>query len=181
MKQSLLKKIGLVIGGFGALMALGLLANKGSNNNNKEEIYSIEESKFPLSDYFFEEVKEEPKKEENPKTITTPQPTAPTTANVSTNPIITDYSHLNSNLNKQNDTITHLQQVLQSPPKMKPKLKHTKEQLEFLNTRLKPLEPTKPAIKPETEYGVDSFSNLRYKDIGTNEHKLLRTITADIE
>ncbi len=39
MKQSLLKKIGLVIGGFGALMALGLLANKGSNNNNKEEIY----------------------------------------------------------------------------------------------------------------------------------------------
>ncbi len=83
MKQSLLKKIGLVIGGFGALMALGLLANKGSNNNNKEEIYSIEESKFPLSDYFFEEVKEEPKKEENPKTITTlttPQPTAPTTA-----------------------------------------------------------------------------------------------------
>ncbi|WRD49751.1 hypothetical protein E5K42_02985 [Helicobacter pylori] len=43
MKQSLLKKIGLVIGGFGALMALGLLANKGSNNNNKEEIYSIEE------------------------------------------------------------------------------------------------------------------------------------------
>lgn len=84
MKQSLLKKIGLVIGGFGALMALGLLANKGSNNNNKEEIYSIEESKFPLSDYFFEEVKEEPKKEENPKTITTPHPTAPTTANVST-------------------------------------------------------------------------------------------------
>ncbi len=67
MKQSLLKKIGLVIGGFGALMALGLLANKGSNNNNKEEIYSIEESKFPLSDYFFEEVKEEPKKEETPK------------------------------------------------------------------------------------------------------------------
>ncbi|BCD45379.1 hypothetical protein NHP190020_04180 [Helicobacter suis] len=62
---------------------------------------------------------------------------------------------------------------------MKPKLKHTKEQLEFLNTRLKPLEPTKPAIKPETEYGVDSFSNLKYKDIGTNEHKLLRTITAD--
>ncbi|GAA6972560.1 hypothetical protein HpCHC45_02440 [Helicobacter pylori] len=116
MKQSLLKKIGLVIGGFGALMALGLLANKGSNNNNKEEIYSIEESKFPLSDYFFEEVKEEPKKEENPKTITTPQPTAPTTANVSTNPIITDYSHLNSNLNKQNDTITHLQQVLYKAP-----------------------------------------------------------------
>ncbi len=179
MKQSLLKKIDLVIGGFGALMALGLLANKGSNNNNKEEIYSIEESKFPLSDYFFEEVKEEPKKEENPKTITTPQPAAPTTANVSTNPIITDYSHLNSNLNKQNDTITNLQQVLQRPPKMKPKLKHTKEQLEFLNTRLKPLEPTKPAIKPETEYGVDSFTNLKYKDIGTNEHKLLRTITAD--
>lgn len=171
MKQSLLKKIGLVIGGFGALMALGLLANKGSNNNNKEEIYSTEESKFPLSDYFFEEVKEEPKKEENPKTITTPQPTAPTTTNVSTNPII-DYSHLNSNLNQQNNTITHLQQVLQSPSKIKPKPKHTKEQLEFLNTRLKPLEPTKPATKPETEYGVDSFTNLKYKDIGTNEHKL---------
>nr|WP_194150108.1 hypothetical protein [Helicobacter pylori] len=55
MKQSLLKKIGLVIGGFGALMALGLLANKGSNNNNKEEIYSIEESKFryykPIKSY----------------------------------------------------------------------------------------------------------------------------------
>ncbi|MFP6315517.1 DNA type IV secretion system protein ComB10 [Helicobacter pylori] len=182
MKQSLLKKIGLVIGGFGALMALGLLANKGSNNNNKEEIYSIEESKFPLSDYFFEEVKEEPKEKakETPE-VTTQEPTTQTSPNpsVSANPNIKDYSHLNNNLNQQNNTITHLQQVLQSPPKMKPKLKHTKEQLEFLNTRLKPLEPTKPAIKPETEYGVDSFSNLKYKDIGTNEHKLLRTITAD--
>ncbi|RVZ64611.1 DNA type IV secretion system protein ComB10 [Helicobacter pylori] len=182
MKQSLLKKIGLGVGGFVVLMALGLLANKGSNNNNKEEIYSIDESKFPLSDYFFEEVKEEPKEKakETPE-VTTQEPTTQTSPNpsVSANPNIKDYSHLNSNLNKQNDTITHLQQVLQSPPKMKPKLKHTKEQLEFLNTRLKPLEPTKPAIKPETEYGVDSFTNLKYKDIGTNEHKLLRTITAD--
>ncbi|GAA7021090.1 hypothetical protein ID0170_14170 [Helicobacter pylori] len=182
MKQSLLKKIGLGVGGFVVLMALGLLANKGSNNNNKEEIFQVSESKFPLSDYFFEEVKEEPKEKakETPE-VTTQEPTTQTSPNpsVSANPNIKDYSHLNSNLNKQNDTITHLQQVLQSPPKMKPKLKHTKEQLEFLNTRLKPLEPTKPAIKPETEYGVDSFSNLRYKDIGTNEHKLLRTITAD--
>lgn len=182
MKQSLLKKIGLVIGGFGALMALGLLANKGSNNNNKEEIYSIEESKFPLSDYFFEEVKEEPKEKakETPK-VTTQEPTTQTSPNpsVSANPNIKDYSHLNNNLNQQNNTITHLQQVLQSPSKIKPKPKHTKEQLEFLNTRLKPLEPTKPATKPETEYGVDSFTNLKYKDIGTNEHKLLRTITAD--
>ncbi len=182
MKQSLLKKIGLVIGGFGALMALGLLANKGSNNNNKEEIYSIEESKFPLSDYFFEEVKEEPKEKakETPE-VTTQEPTTQTSPNpsVSANPNIKDYSHLNNNLNQQNNTITHLQQVLQSPSKIKPKPKHTKEQLEFLNTRLKPLEPTKPATKPETEYGVDSFTNLKYKDIGTNEHKLLRTITAD--
>ncbi|MEJ8627276.1 DNA type IV secretion system protein ComB10 [Helicobacter pylori] len=182
MKQSLLKKIGLGVGGFVVLIALGLLANKGSNNNNKEEIYSIEESKFPLSDYFFEEVKEEPKEKakETPE-VTTQEPTTQTSPNpsVSANPNIKDYSHLNNNLNQQNNTITHLQQVLQSPSKIKPKPKHTKEQLEFLNTRLKPLEPTKPAIKPETEYGVDSFSNLRYKDIGTNEHKLLRTITAD--
>ncbi|MGL2491270.1 DNA type IV secretion system protein ComB10 [Helicobacter pylori] len=182
MKQSLLKKIGLGVGGFVVLMALGLLANKGSNNNNKEEIFQVSESKFPLSDYFFEEVKEWPKEKakETPE-VTTQEPTTQTSPNpsVSANPNIKDYSHLNNNLNQQNNTITHLQQVLQSPPKMKPKLKHTKEQLEFLNTRLKPLEPTKPAIKPETEYGVDSFSNLRYKDIGTNEHKLLRTITAD--
>ncbi|MFP6040748.1 hypothetical protein ACLF9S_02610 [Helicobacter pylori] len=61
MEQSLLKKIGLGVGGFVVLMALGLLANKGSNNNNKEEIFQVSESKFPLSDYFFEEVKEEPK------------------------------------------------------------------------------------------------------------------------
>ncbi len=182
MKQSLLKKIGLVIGGFGALMALGLLANKGSNNNNKEEIFQVSESKFPLSDYFFEEVKEEPKEKakETPE-VTTQEPTTQTSPNpsVSANPNIKDYSHLNNNLNQQNNTITHLQQVLQSPSKIEPKPKHTKEQLEFLNTRLKPLEPTKPAIKPETEYGVDSFTNLKYKDIGTNEHKLLRTITAD--
>ncbi|MGN8543521.1 type IV secretory system conjugative DNA transfer family protein [Helicobacter pylori] len=157
MNKSLLKKIGLVIGGFGVLMALGLLANKDSNNNNKEEIFQVSESKFPLSDYFFEEVKEEPKKEESPKTTTTPQPTVSTTANVSTNPIITDYSHLNNNLNKQHNTLTHLQQVLQSPPKIKPKPKHTKEQLEFLNTRLKPLEPTKPATKPETEYKTAGY------------------------
>ncbi|MFP6104402.1 DNA type IV secretion system protein ComB10 [Helicobacter pylori] len=182
MKQSLLKKIGLGVGGFVVLMALGLLANKGSNNNNKEEIFQVSESKFPLSDYFFEEVKEEPKEKakETPE-VTTQEPTTQTSPNpsVSANPNIKDYSHLNNNLNQQNNTITHLQQVLQSPPKMKPKLKHTKEQLEFLNTRLKPLEPTKPATKPETEYGVDSFTNLKYKDIGTNEHKLLRTITAD--
>ncbi|WQS73282.1 DNA type IV secretion system protein ComB10 [Helicobacter pylori] len=182
MKQSLLKKIGLGVGGFVVLMALGLLANKGSNNNNKEEIYSIEESKFPLSDYFFEEVKEEPKEKakETPE-VTTQEPTTQTSPNpsVSANPNIKDYSHLNNNLNQQNNTITHLQQVLQSPSKIKPKPKHTKEQLEFLNTRLKPLKPTKPATKPETEYGVDSFTNLKYKDIGTNEHKLLRTITAD--
>ncbi|EMR57588.1 trbI domain protein [Helicobacter pylori Hp H-1] len=182
MKQSLLKKIGLGVGGFVVLMALGLLANKGSNNNNKEEIFQVSESKFPLSDYFFEEVKEEPKEKakETPE-VTTQEPTTQTSPNpsVSTNPIITDYSHLNNNLNKQHNTLTHLQQVLQSPSKIKPKPKHTKEQLEFLNTRLKPLEPTKPATKPETEYGVDSFTNLKYKDIGTNEHKLLRTITAD--
>ncbi len=182
MKQSLLKKIGLGVGGFVVLMALGLLANKGSNNNNKEEIFQVSESKFPLSDYFFEEVKEEPKEKakETPE-VTTQEPTTQTSHNpsVSANPNIKDYSHLNNNLNQQNNTITHLQQVLQSPSKIKPKPKHTKEQLEFLNTRLKPLEPTKPAIKPETEYGVDSFTNLKYKDIGTNEHKLLRTITAD--
>ncbi len=182
MKQSLLKKIGLGVGGFVVLMALGLLANKGSNNNNKEEIFQVSESKFPLSDYFFEEVKEEPKEKakEIPE-VTTQEPTTQTSPNpsVSANPNIKDYSHLNNNLNQQNNTITHLQQVLQSPSKIKPKPKHTKEQLEFLNTRLKPLEPTKPAAKPETEYGVDSFTNLKYKDIGTNEHKLLRTITAD--
>ncbi|WRC45818.1 DNA type IV secretion system protein ComB10 [Helicobacter pylori] len=181
MKQSLLKKIGLGVGGFVVLMALGLLANKGSNNNNKEEIFQVSESKFPLSDYFFEEVKEEPKEKakETPE-VTTQEPTTQTSPNpsVSANPNIKDYSHLNNNLNQQNNTITHLQQVLQSPSKIKPKPKHTKEQLEFLNTRLKPLEPTKPATKPETEYGVDSFTNLKYKDIGTNEHKLLRTITA---
>ncbi|MFP6075718.1 DNA type IV secretion system protein ComB10 [Helicobacter pylori] len=182
MKQSLLKKIGLGVGGFVVLMALGLLANKGSNNNNKEEIFQVSESKFPLSDYFFEEVKEEPKEKakETPE-VTTQEPTTQTSPNpsVPANPNIKDYSHLNNNLNQQNNTITHLQQVLQSPSKIKPKPKHTKEQLEFLNTRLKPLEPTKPATKPETEYGVDSFTNLKYKDIGTNEHKLLRTITAD--
>ncbi|MGL2523477.1 DNA type IV secretion system protein ComB10 [Helicobacter pylori] len=182
MKQSLLKKIGLGVGGFVVLMVLGLLANKGSNNNNKEEIFQVSESKFPLSDYFFEEVKEEPKEKakETPE-VTTQEPTTQTSPNpsVSANPNIKDYSHLNNNLNQQNNTITHLQQVLQSPSKIKPKPKHTKEQLEFLNTRLKPLEPTKPATKPETEYGVDSFTNLKYKDIGTNEHKLLRTITAD--
>ncbi|MFP6139350.1 DNA type IV secretion system protein ComB10 [Helicobacter pylori] len=182
MKQSLLKKIGLGVGGFVVLMALGLLANKGSNNNNKEEIFQVSESKFPLSDYFFEEVKEEPKEKakETPE-VTTQEPTTQTSPNpsVSANPNIKDYSHLNNNLNQQNNTITYLQQVLQSPSKIKPKPKHTKEQLEFLNTRLKPLEPTKPATKPETEYGVDSFTNLKYKDIGTNEHKLLRTITAD--
>ncbi|NHB22359.1 TrbI/VirB10 family protein [Helicobacter pylori] len=182
MNKSLLKKIGLGVGGFGVLMALGLLANKGSNNNNKEEIFQVSESKFPLSDYFFEEVKEEPKEKakETPE-VTTQEPTTQTSPNpsVSANPNIKDYSHLNNNLNQQNNTITHLQQVLQSPSKIKPKPKHTKEQLEFLNTRLKPLEPTKPATKPETEYGVDSFTNLKYKDIGTNEHKLLRTITAD--
>ncbi len=182
MKQSLLKKIGLGVGGFVVLMALGLLANKGSNNNNREEIFQVSESKFPLSDYFFEEVKEEPKEKakETPE-VTTQEPTTQTSPNpsVSANPNIKDYSHLNNNLNQQNNTITHLQQVLQSPSKIKPKPKHTKEQLEFLNTRLKPLEPTKPATKPETEYGVDSFTNLNYKDIGTNEHKLLRTITAD--
>ncbi|GAA7909001.1 hypothetical protein HpCOL288_14080 [Helicobacter pylori] len=182
MKQSLLKKIGLGVGGFVVLMALGLLANKGSNNNNKEEIFQVSESKFPLSDYFFEEVKEEPKEKakETPE-VTTQEPTTQTSPNpsVSANPNIKDYSHLNNNLNQQNNTITHLQQVLQSPSKIKPKPKHTKEQLEFLNTRLKPLEPTKSATKPETEYGVDSFTNLKYKDIGTNEHKLLRTITAD--
>lgn len=182
MKQSLLKKIGLGVGGFVVLMALGLLANKGSNNNNKEEIFQVSESKFPLSDYFFEEVKEEPKEKakETPE-VTTQEPTTQTSPNpsVSANPNIKDYSHLNNNLNQQNNTITHLQQVLQSPSKIKPKPKHTKKQLEFLNTRLKPLEPTKPATKPETEYGVDSFTNLKYKDIGTNEHKLLRTITAD--
>ncbi|MCQ2902803.1 DNA type IV secretion system protein ComB10 [Helicobacter pylori] len=182
MKQSLLKRIGLGVGGFVVLMALGLLANKGSNNNNKEEIFQVSESKFPLSDYFFEEVKEEPKEKakETPE-VTTQEPTTQTSPNpsVSANPNIKDYSHLNNNLNQQNNTITHLQQVLQSPSKIKPKPKHTKEQLEFLNTRLKPLEPTKPATKPETEYGVDSFTNLKYKDIGTNEHKLLRTITAD--
>ncbi|WRD44423.1 DNA type IV secretion system protein ComB10 [Helicobacter pylori] len=182
MKQSLLKKIGLGVVGFVVLMALGLLANKGSNNNNKEEIFQVSESKFPLSDYFFEEVKEEPKEKakETPE-VTTQEPTTQTSPNpsVSANPNIKDYSHLNNNLNQQNNTITHLQQVLQSPSKIKPKPKHIKEQLEFLNTRLKPLEPTKPATKPETEYGVDSFTNLKYKDIGTNEHKLLRTITAD--
>ncbi|GAA6817469.1 hypothetical protein HpHCM85_12440 [Helicobacter pylori] len=149
---------------------------------DKEEIFQVSESKFPLSDYFFEEVKEEPKEKakETPE-VTTKEPTTQTSPNpsVSANPNIKDYSHLNNNLNQQNNTITHLQQVLQSPSKIKPKPKHTKEQLEFLNTRLKPLEPTKPATKPETEYGVDSFTNLKYKDIGTNEHKLLRTITAD--
>lgn len=31
----------------------------------------------------------------------------------------------------------------------------------------------------QTEYGVDSFTNLSDKDEGSNEHKLLRTITAD--
>ncbi len=164
MKQSLLKKIGLGVGGFVVLMALGLLANKGSNNNNKEEIFQVSESKFPLSDYFFEEVKEEPKEKakETPE-VTTQEPTTQTSPNpsVSANPNIKDYSHLNNNLNQQNNTITHLQQVLQSPSKIKPKPKHTKEQLEFLNTRLKPLEPTKPATKPETEYGVDSFTNLK--------------------
>ncbi len=55
MNKSLLKKIGLVIGGFGALMALGLLANKGSNNNNKEEIFQVNESKYryykPIKSY----------------------------------------------------------------------------------------------------------------------------------
>ncbi|EKE90582.1 hypothetical protein OUK_0693 [Helicobacter pylori R037c] len=94
MKQSLLKKIGLGVGGFVVLMALGLLANKGSNNNNKEEIFQVSESKFPLSDYFFEEVKEEPKEKakETPE-VTTQEPTTQTSPNpsVSANPNIKDY------------------------------------------------------------------------------------------
>ncbi|AFI04874.1 DNA type IV secretion system protein ComB10 [Helicobacter cetorum] len=179
MNKSLLKKIGLGALGAITLMALGILANKNQNQNNQEEIFQVSESKFPLSDYFFEEVKEEPKEKAKETTqTTTQQPT--TQANVSTNPIVVGYNPLNHSLNNQNSTLNHLQNVLQQKPKEKSKkTKHTKEQLEFLNTRLKPLEPLKNATKPETEYGVDSFTNLKYKDVGTNEHKLLRTITAD--
>lgn len=39
--------------------------------------------------------------------------------------------------------------------------------------------PQENSKKPSIEYGVDEFSNLDNKDEGSNEHKLLRTITAD--
>lgn len=39
--------------------------------------------------------------------------------------------------------------------------------------------PSKEDRKKEIEYGVNEFSNLDERDEGSNEHKLLRTITAD--
>ncbi len=44
---------------------------------------------------------------------------------------------------------------------------------------MSPFEPLKDAPKAEIDYGIDSFENLKAQDKGTNENKLLRTITAD--
>lgn len=72
----------------------------------------------------------------------------------------------------------------QSKPKKsnKPLTMQEKQRLGILSSRIVGFEESeeneiKP--KPQTEYGVDGFSNFNKKDIGSNEHRLLRTITAD--
>ncbi len=63
--------------------------------------------------------------------------------------------------------------------KFDPKLADSKQKNinSILASRFESEEVEKP--KKKLEYGVDEFTNLDDKDEGSNEHKLLRTITAD--
>lgn len=57
--------------------------------------------------------------------------------------------------------------------------KKEQEQISILASRIVGFESQGSEEEIDKEYGVDSFSNFDKQDHGSNEHKLLRTITAD--
>nr|WP_233707936.1 DNA type IV secretion system protein ComB10 [Helicobacter bizzozeronii] len=183
----------MVLGGTFGLFALALIVDK-SGGDDKEEILDVKGgNSYPLSDYFFINADKHALKERH-KRIEEERK---------------DYKALNQELEAQNKALEKALEsakqeakkpaqvvVLKStetpkpiegvatpqpvasvvPPRAK---RLTKEQQELLNSRAQPFEPLPDAHKGEIDYGIDSFENLKAQDRGTNENRLLRTITAD--
>ncbi len=187
-----LKRGGIVLGGALGLFVLAMVVDK-STGKSKEEILELEESTYPLSDYFFIKEKDKPQNLQDTAEIETHQHNTKKDYNAINKELEEQNKHLEAALQKAKEqakqaprlvmvanTNNTSQERAQNSQKAKtPLVKHSKEQLELLNSRMSPFEPLKDAIKPEIEYGVDSFENLKAQDKGTNENKLLRTITAD--
>ncbi|BCD47088.1 hypothetical protein NHP194003_02920 [Helicobacter suis] len=191
-----LKRGGIVLGGALGLFVLAMVVDK-NTGKSKEEILELEESTYPLSDYFFVNGKKKDQPQSLPQIETHQHNTKK------------DYNTINKELEAQNKALEKALESAKQEAKKLPQVvvlkntetpksigsvatpqpvapivpprtrRLTKEQLELLNSRMSPFEPLKDAPKAEIDYGVDSFENLKAQDKGTNENKLLRTITAD--
>ncbi|MFC3847907.1 TrbI/VirB10 family protein, partial [Helicobacter baculiformis] len=182
---------GMVFGGAFGLFALAMIVDK-SGGNDKEEILDVKENTYPLSDYFFINADKHTLKERHKR--------------IEEEKERKDYRALNQELEAQNkalekalesakqeakkppqvvvlkstETPKPIRSVETPQPVVPPRTRRlTKEQLELLNSRAQPFEPLPDAPKAQIEYGADSFENLKAQDRGTNENRLLRTITAD--
>ncbi|WP_104747712.1 DNA type IV secretion system protein ComB10 [Helicobacter cetorum] len=170
-----LKGVLIFVGGFVVIMATSLIYHQKPKAPLKPNLLSDDEVKYPLGDYIFtqnsNQANKDGSKDATIKALQQQLEVALKTLN----------SQKISPPNKE------IPKDFTKPPT---KTNHSKrdlslEQLDLLASRITPFEESpknyeENLIFPiDTSQGIDSFTNLKEKDIATNENKLLRTITAD--
>ncbi|WP_104760566.1 DNA type IV secretion system protein ComB10 [Helicobacter cetorum] len=172
-----LKGVLIFVGGFVVIMATSLIYHKKPKAplNNQPNLLSDDEVKYPLQDYIFTQNSNQ-NNEESSKDATIKALQQQLEVALKT-------------LNSQKIS-PHKQEIPKDFTKPPTKTNYPKkdlslEQLDLLATRITPFEESpknyeENLIFPiDSSKGIDSFTNLKEKDIATNENKLLRTITAD--
>ncbi|AFI05047.1 DNA type IV secretion system protein ComB10 [Helicobacter cetorum] len=172
-----LKGVLIFVGCFVVIMATSLIYHKKPKAplNNQPNLLSDDEVKYPLGDYTFTQNSNQTNKDSSKDaTIKALQQQLQTALKA---------------LNSQKISPPR-QEIPQDFTKPTTKTNHSKrdfslEQLDLLASRITPFEESpknyeENLIFPiDSSKGIDSFTNLKDKDIATNENKLLRTITAD--
>ncbi|WP_104713657.1 DNA type IV secretion system protein ComB10 [Helicobacter cetorum] len=170
-----LKGVLIFVGGFVVIIVVSLIYHKKPTPKEDKASFFNDEVKYPLGDYIF-------------------------TQNSNQN---NEYSSKDATIKALQQQLEVALKTLNSqkisPPKQEipkdftkpptktdyPKKDFSLEQLDLLATRITPFEESpknyeENLIFPiDSSKGIDSFTNLKEKDIATNENKLLRTITAD--
>lgn len=156
------------------------------------------DSKFPLPDYLYqnstiaqqEQTPPPPPKQEAPED---PYKHTQDLLDLAKSKIEDQYAKLAPKDEKPKPLTPSSPLILLEQPKQQPSQDHRtndsfvwekanereRQRIEILSQRITGFEAPSKERKESIEYGVDSFSNYNKRDIGTNEHKLLRTITAD--
>ncbi|GAA7308597.1 DNA type IV secretion system protein ComB10 [Helicobacter pylori] len=171
-----IKGVLVFAGGFATIITISLIYHQKPKAplNNQQNLLNGDEVKYPLQDYTFTQK---------------PQPTPTESSKDATIKALQEQLKATLKALNSKEMNHSKEETFTNPPidsnTTPPKKDFSLKQLDLLASRITPFKQSSKNYEENLIFpmdnpkGIDGFTNLKEKDIATNENKLLRTITAD--